>query len=255
LEFTSHKSTPEMGVTNYANDDTQGPACAVACAPATVFRNYFAPLHDAAGADAALTGQKADQQINNLRDLSVELGNVDGKYYDVINGYVLSDQDRLEALRKRLDAFSEDMDKLRASVRIGLCYSSLVTFADFVPFCGFRPIVDAQNVSQVFSAAPNVRLNGTTPTMWEPFAKLLLETTYEAALWTTVLNGAEEGGKPVIMLTMVGGGVFGNSIDWITDAIRRAVNVLKEAGVPDLEVRVAHYGEIKPAIQAALADL
>jgi hypothetical protein len=33
--------TPEKGITNYINDKTQGPACALSCPAALVFRNYM----------------------------------------------------------------------------------------------------------------------------------------------------------------------------------------------------------------------
>ena len=41
LEMVGPKVTPEAGVTIYSKDPTQGPACAIACPAATVFRNYF----------------------------------------------------------------------------------------------------------------------------------------------------------------------------------------------------------------------
>jgi hypothetical protein len=46
LEFVSQHVTPENGVQGYASDKTQGPACSVVCGPATVYRNYFAPVTD-----------------------------------------------------------------------------------------------------------------------------------------------------------------------------------------------------------------
>ena len=39
LEMIKPEVTPEEGVTRYAGDNTQGPACALAAAPATIFRN------------------------------------------------------------------------------------------------------------------------------------------------------------------------------------------------------------------------
>src|SRR5690349_9119072 len=41
LEFAHHSQRPEQGITIYANDCTQGPACSVCCAAGTVIRNYF----------------------------------------------------------------------------------------------------------------------------------------------------------------------------------------------------------------------
>src|ERR1700761_4068910 len=49
LEMAGPDVTPENGVTRYIYDQTQGPACALAAAPATIYRNYFVPLDDGAG--------------------------------------------------------------------------------------------------------------------------------------------------------------------------------------------------------------
>src|SRR5574343_657187 len=56
LEFTNIKRIPEFGVTMCEYDHTQGPACDIACGPATVYRNYFVDG----------SGQSKDSQINNL---------------------------------------------------------------------------------------------------------------------------------------------------------------------------------------------
>jgi hypothetical protein len=48
-------TVPEDGVTIYAADPTQGPACALACAAGSVYRNYFCPrellFHDVGSLD------------------------------------------------------------------------------------------------------------------------------------------------------------------------------------------------------------
>jgi hypothetical protein len=62
LEFTGPSLTPEAGVSIYEFDRTQGPACAIACGPATVYRNYFVPLGEQ-------VGQSAHRQIENAREL------------------------------------------------------------------------------------------------------------------------------------------------------------------------------------------
>ena len=51
LEMTSPDVTPEDGVTRYAYDRTQGPACAIAAGAATLYRNYFVPNGGSEGAD------------------------------------------------------------------------------------------------------------------------------------------------------------------------------------------------------------
>src|SRR5262245_50105635 len=49
LEMIGPDITPEDGVTRYAEDHTQGPACAIAAGAATLYRNYFAPVRDGIG--------------------------------------------------------------------------------------------------------------------------------------------------------------------------------------------------------------
>jgi hypothetical protein len=44
LEMVGPDVSPEDGVTRYADDHTQGPACARAAGAATVYRNYFVPV-------------------------------------------------------------------------------------------------------------------------------------------------------------------------------------------------------------------
>ncbi|MFT5733640.1 MAG: hypothetical protein ACI8WY_002320, partial [Planctomycetota bacterium] len=49
LEMMAPEVTPDDGVTLYASDATQGPACAVACGAATIYRNYLVPVDGAPG--------------------------------------------------------------------------------------------------------------------------------------------------------------------------------------------------------------
>ncbi len=59
LEMTGPSVTPEHGVTGYAHDHTQGPACAIAAGAGTIWRNYLAPVGDR-------IGQTADRQFDGL---------------------------------------------------------------------------------------------------------------------------------------------------------------------------------------------
>ena len=64
LEFNSEYGQPENGIGCYVHDRTQGPRCAMACAPGLVYRNYFFPFPD------GTIGQRSHQQIDNLDNLS-----------------------------------------------------------------------------------------------------------------------------------------------------------------------------------------
>ena len=60
---------------------------------------------------------------------------------------------------------------------------------------------------------------------WEPLASLVLEASYEATILAAeearVRHGGADGSDK-LFLTLLGGGVFGNKISWITDAMERA---------------------------------
>jgi hypothetical protein len=96
-------------------DPTQGPACALACAPGTVFRNYFAPTQRPDG--KMQVGQTRDAQINNLRGIEELLQNDEHQFFRSHNGYVLSEGIRLERLNEALVKL--DRDTLMAALRIG----------------------------------------------------------------------------------------------------------------------------------------
>ncbi len=87
LEFIDPTKTPEDGIRIYEQDKTQGPACSIACGPATVVRNYF--LYD---------GQRP---INNLVDT---LRMFPEEYVHVRGGYTLpADSTALGDMRKYLE--------------------------------------------------------------------------------------------------------------------------------------------------------
>jgi hypothetical protein len=61
-----------------------------------------------------------------------------------------------------------------------------------------------------------------TQAKWEKLARLILEATYEATMHAAVLNAHQHAykfGSNRVFLTRVGGGDFGNSDAWISEAI------------------------------------
>ena len=57
-------------------------------------------------------------------------------------------------------------------------------------------------------------------------------------MWAAVLN-ARRGVSNVVLLTLLGGGAFGNHGSWIHAAIRRALELMRNF---DLDVRLVSYG-------------
>jgi hypothetical protein len=66
LEMVGPQITPEHGVTRYAGDRTQGPACAMAAGAATLYRNDFVPV-------AGGVGQRSDRQLDGFADLGAAM--------------------------------------------------------------------------------------------------------------------------------------------------------------------------------------
>src|SRR5690606_31427577 len=66
LEMIGPHVAPEEGVTRYAYDATQGPACAMAAGAATIYRNYLVPVADG-------IGQTSTRQLDALTDVRAAL--------------------------------------------------------------------------------------------------------------------------------------------------------------------------------------
>lgn len=81
LEMPSPDVTPEAGITAYAHDNTQGPACALACAAGALLRNYLVAL-------PAGVGQTAQRQINTLQSVLAALEGMGLTGFEMRNGYL-----------------------------------------------------------------------------------------------------------------------------------------------------------------------
>ncbi|KAH9253498.1 hypothetical protein BASA81_008545 [Batrachochytrium salamandrivorans] len=192
LEFPDPNSVPSDGITNYVYDQTQGPACSVVCAPATLVRNYF-------------VGQTDDNQINNLQDLEQALGEV-GQYFDVRNGYVDSDSARIQLLNQALDL--ADRNELLGLIRVGWHRQCQVVFATR----DYEVLSNEVLVSQVFCSAISCAYAAEVSLEeWELLAQLVLDAAYEATLLCAYLDKVQGVGNGKVFLTLLGGGVFGGS--------------------------------------------
>lgn len=221
LEMVSPDVTPEHGVGIYEHDHTQGPACAMAAGAGTIYRNYFADVN-------GQTGQSVRHQIDCLADLGIALGNAEGCLWEMRNGYPLASQAGLVAISERLKSLDEEQrDGWRRLLRIGIQWNTQVTLGDCTHL-----------VSQAYGSALPVAYSRHASNLWAPFARLILEASYEATICTAILNSAQHGSNRVF-LTLLGGGAFGNEADWILEAIRRALNLYRHA---DLDVAIVSYG-------------
>ena len=227
LEMTGPDVTPEQGVTRYMDDDTQGPACAIAAGAATIYRNYFAPVGDG-------FGQTAERQLDGLALMGEALARATGlpvtSLWEMQNGYALCSKSGLRAIAKHVGALaSEERDELTGTLCVGLHQDVEVTLAEGP----HRPFV-----SQIFCSALPVRYSNVPAIEWRIFASLILQAAYEATLWAGVVN-AQRGASNVVFLTRLGGSAFGNDDEWIDSAMRRAFRVVADFG---LNVKIVSYG-------------
>ena len=239
LEMTGPSVTPEDGVTRYEDDATQGPACAIAAGAATIYRNYFAPVAEQAG-------QTATRQLDGLADFGAALSARTGMGVDQLwtmrNGYALASLDGLKAIANCIAALSpSELDDLRALLCIGAHLDVEVTD---------HPQQAGQTVSQAFCSALPLGYSRLPQAAWEPFARLVLEASYEATMHCAVENAAGSGSKRVF-LTLVGAGAFGNPRQWVLDAMRRAMKLFHDA---DLDVSIVSHGTAPPDLQRFVAE-
>ncbi|QBM29156.1 hypothetical protein [Hydrogenophaga pseudoflava] len=227
LEMVGPSVTPEDGVTRYEHDRTQGPACAIAAGAATIYRNYFVPVGEQ-------IGQSAEHQLDGLADLGAALGDRLGcpvaDLWQMQNGYALASRsglDKIAALLLQMDDAARS--ELAGHLRIGLHRDVEVTDGPTSP----GPLV-----SQAFCSALPVAYGSVAPPHWQGFAQLVLDAAYESTVLAAVLN-SRQGGSNTVLLTMLGGGAFGNATEWIYTAIERTLEKARGHG---LDVRLVSYG-------------
>jgi len=240
LEAIGPNMVPEYGVTDYVYDRTQGPACCIAAGPATVFRNYFVPVDGE-------VGQRARRQINNLRPLQRRLcgDQADEEdFFKVVGGYTMATDEGLRRMNAKLASLNaSERRALIEELCVGVHEDVQVTSSSW----GQRQIHDdGQSVTQVLGSACAVSYSGNSKKLWEPFARLVLEASYEATFQIAMLTALRHNGKAGsnrLFLTCLGGGVFGNHLDWIVDAMEAAMRKFNRV---NLEVCLVTYGEHVP---------
>ena len=208
LEMVSPTRTPEDGVSGYEDDRTQGPACAVACGAGTIYRNWFVPTK-------GQTGQTKSLQLDMLADVGSEVGNYGAdRLWLMKNGYALP--------VRPVGELPEVHDMLRIGIQSGV----------EVTLPGAGHLVSQAYCSAVPVSYSSVPVAGF-PSV-EPFARMVLNSAYEATLAAAWLHAAS-GASRVVFLTLLGAGAFGNPVSWVWDALVRAVGLYEDA---PLDVRV-----------------
>ena len=247
LEMQSAYARPNQGVTIYSGDHTQGPACAMACPAALVYRNYFV---EHTKNDAIHKGQCA-HQIDNLEDIGKLLENDSKNLWTMTNGYVIVDN------RENLGYISNQIltvvgrDRIIQALRVGVHWSTSVV--DYPNIAKNEKPLD-HRVCQVYASALPVAYNYSIidKNLWAPFATCILEGSYMATLCIAALIAIKAQTRVKCYLTLIGGGAFGNDKIWIISAIEKALKKYKDYPI---DVMLVHYEMIDTVYNAELKTI
>lgn len=157
------------------------------------------------------------------------------------NGYALPSADGLNEVSEYLSSCDEaQRDALRGNLRIGIQWNTEVTLEGA-----------SHQVTQAYCSAVPVTYSQLSSDLWEPFAQLVLEASYEATFCAAALNSVATGSKKVF-LTLLGGGAFGNGERWIISAIGRALRLFADT---DLDITIVSYRRSNPHVKALVEAL
>ena len=248
LEFPSPSVTPEAGIEGYIYDGTQGPACAIACAGGTAYRNYLVPMMMQGDGSIKQRGQTKDCQLNGLQLVQNYLKTcttLQKVPWTVRNGYIEGNKRDMIALNTLLESDTQLHDALVSKLQIGIQEDVRVTDCPLDTSDNFQ-------VTQTYNSAISIGYSRLSYYIWEPMAKIVLQATYEGTLLLAISKAMElatQDKTVTVLLTKVGGGVFRNDDSWICEAIAKAIHEVEQlvtmpCGI-GLDIRIVHFGGIQ----------
>jgi hypothetical protein len=207
-------------VANYFHDQTQGPRASISAFPATLLRHYRAP-----GPGGELFVQTTDtRQIDLLAD-SCGPGASQNGYF---TGEGVADpQSLVTALETRFEAIRVGVHD-HVQVVLGYDWSGAVEDSEH------------RRIAQVFTSTVAGGGYGGQRNFRGELFKAACRLLLRAAYLGTLLAAAHLG-RTRVVLTLIGGGVFGNPITLIWDAILWAFEEVKPFLSHELDVIVNGY--------------
>jgi hypothetical protein len=199
-------------IADYVDDNTQGPRAAVSAYPGTFLRHYAAPAHE-----GTRFTQTSTRQINLLADaLPPDVAVVDGGYLRA--GSTADPQ----ALQHTLEA---GFDR----IRVGVHDEVDVVFGGN---WGGPVATDAPTIAQVCTSTMALGMySRAAGDAFDGACSVLLRAAYLGTLLAAL-----DLGKQAVVLTLIGGGAFGNSLRSIWDALQWAVDQAADLAPSDLAV-------------------
>lgn len=189
-----------VAVRQYLTDPTQGPRASVSAFPGTFLRHYFAGRQD------GVRFVQSDRDCINLLADAIEPGSATVK-----SGYLTT-----ETITDS-GALANSLEERFELIRVGLHDDVEVVFGN--NWGGPVPNAPHQRIAQTFTST--IALGGYSRTSSSPALATVAQQLLRAAYLGTLL-GALALGKQNVVLTLIGGGVFGNPHRAIWDAIHWA---------------------------------
>lgn len=202
----------------------QGEACAISALPGTIARKYFLPKINLL------------QDFNKKWDIGYSSGYVQNipkinEWFGLMKDQEIYDAAQFVKVGVQKDTyvtggFGPTRSELQATYQSGKYKAVKVDFKK-----------GDQKVTQVFTAALNPYYNNPTTKGFKNLAKIFLHAAYRGTLQAT---GYVESQK--VYLTLIGGGVFENKLEWIAEAIEYELNnVLFKTAQKPVEVNLVIY--------------
>lgn len=210
LEFTNSNQKAADGVTNYYEDNTQGPYAALACGPSAVYRNYFIKHND------------------NVSQLNKEINLLEKTPINVKHGYAIINNDKY--LKKNNSNFDWDDPEIW---QVGI-HSNCEVVMKRGQNSTFSMAPKNQIANHVYASALNFNRNVKSTYFTKEIAKKLLVAEYRAAIlaaWENSSKFANLAGSNKLSLTLLGGGVFQNPYEIICEAIMENIDLIMESGL------------------------
>jgi hypothetical protein len=221
-------------VAEYVHDPTQGPRASVSALPGTFVRHYAAPA-----ADGTRFVQKTNgPQINLLEELCANGA------ASVTSGYLM-----MHNIRRRAD-FARTLEDRFDEIHTGVHDGVEVVFGH--NWNGPVPSAPDLTVAQVLSSG--VAAGGYSHAdPRDPTVQTIIRQLQRAAHLGALIAAAALG-KSYAVLTLVGGGVFGNPVPVVWEAILWAIDAVRPLLHRDLCVVLNGYNVGHQVPRTLLAD-
>src|SRR3989338_8546554 len=215
LEPICKTDIPENGISKYIHDNTQGPIASISAAPGLIYRMYGIFNKKI---DEKDWRQQNNNQINLLHNVS--------SFYPVVNGYV-----DLSLCKYLLRPVHNLINLIQIGFHHNIQTTYGLSYGQDYEVC----TNDSQIINQIFTSSidlgnssgnTNYLLFDKYPGIVTDLTQVLLDAAYEGTIRSCWLYD-----KQILYLTLIGGGVFNNSLSWIAQSLEKLSSLIIDSGI------------------------